>query len=73
MLQPSPAMPDGPMPSPAATILAVSLETGAFFEDADLRRRAEAAVQRSGAYLAEEPFFYASHVAVLARLVSSAP
>ena len=73
MLQPSQAMSDGPMPSPAATILAVTLETAAYLDDKDLRRQAEAAVGRTGAYLAEQPFFYASHVDVLVGVVSGAP
>jgi len=60
-------MSDGPIPSPSATILAVTLETAAFLRDEELREQAEAAMRRAGAALAEEPFFYASHVAVLAR------
>jgi len=67
MLHPSPALADGPMPAPSATMLAASLETAAFLGDEELRERAEAALRRTGAALAEQPFFYASHVAVLAR------
>ena len=70
MLHPSPAMADGPIPSPSATILAATLETAAFLRDDELRRQAETAMRRAGASLAEQPFFYASHVAVLARFVS---
>ncbi len=72
MLHPSPAISDGPMPSPWATILAVTLETAAFLHDQELREQAEAAMRRAVAALAEEPFFYASHVAVLARFASNA-
>ena len=67
MLQPSPAMSDGPMPSPSATILAATLETAAFLQDQELRGQAEAAMRRVGPALAEQPFFYASHLAVLTR------
>ena len=67
MLQPSSAMSDGPIPSPSATILAATLETAAFLHDQELRGQAEAAMRRTGPILAEQPFFYASHVAVLAR------
>jgi uncharacterized protein YyaL (SSP411 family) len=67
MLQPSPAMSDGPMPSPSATILAATLETAAFLQDEELRGQAEAALRRTGPALAEQPFFYASHLAVLVR------
>ncbi len=72
MLPPSPAMSDGPIPSPSATILAVTLETAAFLQDDALRGRAEVAMRRAGAVLVEQPFFYASHVAGLARFVSNA-
>jgi uncharacterized protein YyaL (SSP411 family) len=67
MLPPSPAISDGPIPSPSATILAASLETAAFLQDQELRGRAEAAMRRAGPDLAEQPFFYASHLAVLVR------
>ncbi len=72
MLPPSPAMSDGPIPSPSATILAVTLETAAFLQDDALRERAEVAMRRAGAVLVEQPFFYASHVSGLARFVSNA-
>jgi len=72
MLPPSPAMSDGSIPSPSATILAVTLETAEFLHDDALREQGDAAMRRSGAALAEQPFFYASHVAVLARFVSDA-
>jgi uncharacterized protein YyaL (SSP411 family) len=65
-------MPDGPIPSPSATILAVTLETAEFLHDDELREQAEAAMRRAGAALAEQPFFYASHLAVLAHFVSNA-
>ena len=67
MLHPSAAHPDGPTPAASAVMLAATLETAAAFSDEDLRRRAEAALARTGAPLAEQPFFYASHVGVLAR------
>jgi uncharacterized protein YyaL (SSP411 family) len=67
MLQPSSAMSDGPIPSPSAAILAATLETAAFLHDQELRGQAEAAMRRTGPILAEQPFFYASHLAVLAR------
>ena len=67
MLPPSPAISDGPIPSPSATILAASLETAAFLQDEELRGQAEAAMRRAGPDLAEQPFFYASHLAVLVR------
>ena len=67
MLPPSPAISDGPIPSPSATILAASLETAAFLQDQELRGQAEAAMGRAGPDLAEQPFFYASHLAVLVR------
>ena len=75
MLPPSPAMSDGPTPSPSpsATILAVTLETAALLKDDRLREQAETAMGRSGAVLSEQPFFYASHVAVLARFVAKPP
>jgi uncharacterized protein YyaL (SSP411 family) len=73
MLPPSPAMSDGPTPSPSATILAVTLETAALLKDDRLREQAETAMGRSGPVLSEQPFFYASHVAVLARFVANPP
>ena len=73
MLPPSPAMSDGPTPSPSATILAVTLETAEFLKDDGLREQAEAALRRASGVFSAQPFFYASHVAVLARFVSHAP
>ena len=73
MLPPSPAMSDGPTPSASATILAVSLETADFLKDDGLREQAEIAMGRSGPVLSQQPFFYASHVAVLARFASQPP
>ena len=73
MLPPSPAMSDGPTPSASATILAVTLETAAFLKDDGLRQQAEIAMGRSGPVLSEQPFFYATHVAVLARFASDPP
>ncbi len=66
MLHPSPAMSDGLIPSPSATILAVTLETAEFLHDDELREQAEAAGRCNPGRAA---FFYASHVAVLARFV----
>jgi len=73
MLPPTPAMSDGPIPSASATILAITLETAAALKDDGLREQAEIALGRSGPVLSEQPFFYASHVAVLARFASGPP
>ena len=50
-------------------MLSVTLEVAAFLDDAGLRERAVAAMGRTGRGLAAQPFYFASHVAVLAQFV----
>jgi uncharacterized protein YyaL (SSP411 family) len=69
MLRPAPAISDGPTPSASATMLGVTLETAAFLGDDGLRERAETAMGRTGQGLAAQPFYFASHVAVLLTFV----
>jgi len=53
-----PALPDGPLPSPAAVLIGLTLELAAK-EDAALRRQAEAALQLSYPAAEQQPFSYA--------------
>ncbi len=63
---------DGPIPSPSATIPAVTLETAEFLQDNAMPEQAEVVLPLAGAVLAEQPFFYAGQEAVIARFVSNA-
>lgn len=57
---------DGPLPSPSAVVIAVSLALGDR-GTRDLRRRALAALNSGHELLKEDPFWYATHVAVAVR------
>jgi len=59
---------DGPLPSPSAVLIAVSLTLGER-GDAELRRRALGALNSGHELLKEDPFWYATHVAVSASAV----
>lgn len=56
---------DGPLPSASAVLIAVSLTLGER-GDAELRRRALGALNSGHELLKEDPFWYATHVAVSA-------
>lgn len=56
-----PALPDGPLPSPAAVLIGLTLELAAK-EDAALRKRAEAALRLSWPLVEKQPFSYALSV-----------
>jgi len=66
-----PALSDGPLPSPAATVIDLSLQSG----DPGLAERAHAARRVSAAVVAARPFELASEVSLLVRypLVGPAP
>lgn len=54
---------DGPLPSPSAVLIAVSLALGER-GDAELRRRALGALNSGHELLKEDPFWYATHIVV---------
>jgi len=57
---------DGPMPSPAATLISVSLS----LDEPALRKRALSALNSGHGELAADPFWHATHVGVMAMVVS---
>ena len=57
---------DGPMPSPSAGLIKLSLEIAASEKAADLRERALVALNAAPATLTGEPFWFASYVDALA-------
>ncbi len=61
---------DGPLPSPSAVLIDASLTLGER-GDAVLRRRALAALNSGHELLQDDPFWYATHVAVGARAAAS--
>ncbi len=60
------ALPDGPMPSPAAMLIELSLRYAADAGASDLKNQARQALRESSKTAAEQPFWYATHVQVLA-------
>ena len=62
---------DGSLPSPSAVLIAVSLALGERGDTA-LRRRALAALNSGHELLKDDPFWYATHVAVSARVATAA-
>jgi uncharacterized protein YyaL (SSP411 family) len=61
----APLIADGPMPSPAAVLIEVSLNVSRHTGDRSLRARALAALDRGAAELASDPFWHATHVGIL--------
>ena len=59
-----PALPDAPLPSPAAVLVGLTLEL-AGEQDATLRRQAEAALRLSYRIAEEQPFGHALSVWIL--------
>jgi len=57
---------DGPMPSPAAVLIGVSLA----LDDAGMRKRALSALNSGHGELATDPFWHATHVGVMATATS---
>lgn len=60
-----PLVADGPMPSPAAVLIEVSLALSARTGDGELRRRAVRALDRGLAELSADPFWHATHVGAM--------
>jgi hypothetical protein len=58
---------DGPLPSPSAVMIDSSLKVAGKTADQPLRQRAVAAMAAGAETLQAEPFWYASHLDVLAR------
>mgnify|MGYP005846715351 CR=1 FL=1 len=56
---------DGPMPSPSADLIETTLRFAAREGDTRLRERSLAALNSGHALLREDPFWYATHVAVM--------
>ena len=62
-----PAIEDGPMPSPSAVLLDVTMEVAEHFGDEALRVRAHAALLADDAGLREAAFFHATRIGALLR------
>jgi uncharacterized protein YyaL (SSP411 family) len=60
-IPPETAIADGPLPSPAAVVIAMTLEA----DGAELRRRAREALTRSAPPVAANPFAFADHAELL--------
>jgi uncharacterized protein YyaL (SSP411 family) len=59
------AVVDGPLPSPSATLIAATLELAERSSDNALRQRALGALNSGHAQLAADPFWHATHIAVM--------
>jgi len=66
-----PVLADGPMPSPSAVVLRVSLRLAERLGDDTLRRRSLEVLARNHARLAQEPFVNATHINLLADYASA--
>jgi uncharacterized protein YyaL (SSP411 family) len=64
---------DGPMPSPSAELIETTLLLAAHQGDGRLRERALAALNSGHALLKEDPFWYATHVALMVASLAPAP
>ena len=60
------AVTDGPMPSPSAVLIAASLALAEKLGDDALRRQAQAAQERGRGAVRQDPFWHATHAALLA-------
>ncbi|MGB1110853.1 MAG: thioredoxin domain-containing protein, partial [Gammaproteobacteria bacterium] len=69
-----PLIADGPMPSPSATLVALSLDMSESIIGAELHERARKALYRAPDNLTDEPYFHATHIAAMVKVeASSAP
>ncbi|RKZ36379.1 MAG: hypothetical protein DRQ37_04245, partial [Gammaproteobacteria bacterium] len=62
-----PALAAGPLPSPSAVLLDVTLEFAERTQNRNLQQKAYAALKMDSAAMEDTPYFYASHITVLAR------
>lgn len=59
------SIPDGPMPSPPAVVMRVSLQLADTLKDPALHQQALSALNSGHELLAEDPFWYASHIGAM--------
>ena len=67
MESPVDVIPDGPTPSPSATVIAVSLRLAARLNDHDLRRLALSAANSGQHLVSSDPFWYVSQIQAIAH------